>query len=213
MEADFWHRRWRKNEIGFHLAEVNPLLIRFFAALALPAHSRVFVPLCGKTRDIGWLLQAGYRVVGAELNESAVQQLFQELGITPTVLREATRVSYQAQAIQIEVGDILTLDTATLGPADAMYDRAALVALPAQMRQAYAAQLIGLYPNAAQLLISFDYQQALLAGPPFAVPSADIHELYGAHYDCQRLASEPLDGGLKGQCPAHEEVWLLAPKR
>lgn len=33
MEADFWHRKWATNDIGFHQGEANPLLVKHFAAL------------------------------------------------------------------------------------------------------------------------------------------------------------------------------------
>lgn len=60
METSFWHRRWLNNEIGFHQSEVNPFLLEHFSALQLPPGRRVFVPLCGKTLDIGRLLSQGY---------------------------------------------------------------------------------------------------------------------------------------------------------
>ncbi len=211
MHADFWHRRWAKNEIGFHLAEVNPLLVAFWPKLKLAAGSQVFVPLCGKTLDIHWLLAADFKVIGAELNESAVQQLFAELGLAANVDEIGPLRRYQAGNLQVFVGDILALDAATLGPVAAIYDRAALVALPAEMRKRYAEHLATISQCAPQLLISFDYAQEQLAGPPFSVPASAVHALYDAHYHCQRLASVPIEGGLKGQCAADEQVWLLTP--
>ena len=63
MEHDFWHDRWESNRIGFHESAPNPLLTEHFPALSVPNSGRVFVPLCGKTLDIGWLLSQGQRVV------------------------------------------------------------------------------------------------------------------------------------------------------
>ena len=211
MHADFWHRRWAKNEIGFHLAEVNPLLVAFWPRLKLAAGSQVFVPLCGKTLDIHWLLAADFKVIGAELNESAVQQLFAELGLAANVDEIGPLRRYQADNLQVYAGDIFALDAASLGPIAAVYDRAALVALPAEMRSDYAAHLAAISQCAPQLLISFDYAQEQLAGPPFSVPASAVHALYDAHYHSQRLASVPIEGGLKGQCAADEQVWLLTP--
>ncbi|MGZ8252407.1 MAG: thiopurine S-methyltransferase, partial [Methylophilaceae bacterium] len=71
MEASFWHNKWQRGEIAFHQSDANPLLVAHFEALNLPKGSRVFLPLCGKTLDIAWLLAGGYRVVGAELSEIA----------------------------------------------------------------------------------------------------------------------------------------------
>lgn len=76
MQHDFWHQKWAKNEIGFHLPNANPLLVTFFSALNLKANARVFLPLCGKTLDIAWLLNAGYQVAGVELSQTAIDDLF-----------------------------------------------------------------------------------------------------------------------------------------
>ena len=212
MEHDFWHRRWASNEIGFHQPEANPLLARHLPALQLAAGARIFLPLCGKTLDIGWLLARGYRVVGAELSELAVQQLFAELGVVPQVSRHGALGCYQAPGLDIFVGDIFALDAATLGAVDALYDRAALVALPMPLRARYAAHLQQLGGRAPQLLISFEYDQSQLPGPPFAVPAEQLEAFYAAHYRLQLLERQALAGGLKGQCAADELVWLLQPR-
>src|SRR5436305_11277097 len=109
MEAGFWHGKWQRNEIGFHNAEAHPLLVAHFAALGLPKGSRVFLPLCGKTRDIHWLLANGYRVAGAELSRIAVEQLFAELGIAPQVEETGGLRRYSGQGIDIFAGDIFAL--------------------------------------------------------------------------------------------------------
>ena len=212
MEAEFWHRKWERNEIGFHNAEAHPLLVTHFGALALPKGSRVFLPLCGKTRDIHWLLANGYRVAGAELSRIAVEQLFAELGETPDVAETGEMRRYRAEGIDIFAGDIFALSRDMLGPVDAIYDRAALVALPEEVRGRYAAHLADITSQAPQLLISFDYDQSQLEGPPFSVPDEDIARLYRGVYDPAHLASADVQGGLKGKCPALETVWLLKPR-
>lgn len=213
MEHSFWHDRWATNQIGFHQPAANPLLVTHCAALALPSTGRVLLPLCGKTLDIAWLLAAGYQVVGVELSELAVQQLFAELGATPCiqVLNDALQ-RYETDKLTVFVGDIFALNREQLGPVDAIYDRAALVALPATLRPRYASHLTAISAGARQLLISFDYEQSQLPGPPFAVLAEELSELYGRHYELQALARQPLAGGLKGQCPADEVVWLLQPR-
>jgi len=209
MDANFWHSKWERNEIGFHTANANPLLIKHFDALALAPGSRIFLPLCGKTLDIHWLLAEGFRVAGAELSRMAVQQLFAELGVEPTVSRVGTLDHYAAENIDIYVGDLFDLTSAELGPVDAIYDRAALVALPEAMRPRYTAHLTEIAGKAPQLLICFEYDPSQHEGPPFSIDGGEVRRHYEQRYSLTRLACVDVSGGLKGKCPAKESVWLL----
>lgn len=211
MEAGFWHAKWEKNEIGFHLAEVNPLLVVHFGALALAAGSRVFLPLCGKTRDIPWLLAAGCRVAGAELSRIAVEQLFADLGVAPEIVQLGALERFSAKGIDIFVGDIFALSGELLGPVAAVYDRAALVALPAAIRPRYAAHVAAITQRAPQLLIAYEYDQSRQDGPPFSVGAEEVARCHGERYALERLATVDVPGGLKGKCPALEHVWRLRP--
>ncbi|NRB39146.1 MAG: hypothetical protein HRU20_11870 [Pseudomonadales bacterium] len=103
MEKDFWLQRWSNNEIGFHLKKANPLLIKHFQALNIEAGKRVFLPLCGKTRDIAWLLAAGYQVIGAELSNTAIQQLFKELELKPQITTQESFIHYSADNIETRI--------------------------------------------------------------------------------------------------------------
>ncbi|MEQ9491665.1 MAG: thiopurine S-methyltransferase [Alphaproteobacteria bacterium] len=209
MDTKFWLERWQNNQIAFHEGKPNRLLEENFSALALPPDSRVFLPLCGKTRDIAWLLGHGYRVAGAELIATAIDQLFDELEVTPVISGIGDHTHYSADGIDIFVGDIFELTAERLGPVDAVYDRAALVALPDDMRGRYAAHLPDLTGNAPQLLISYEYDQSEMGGPPFSVSEAEIRRHYQDRYDLTRLASVDIPGGLKRKCAATETVWLL----
>ncbi|WP_193164429.1 thiopurine S-methyltransferase [Microbulbifer hainanensis] len=209
MEHEFWNQRWENNEIGFHEREANPALVQHFHALALAEESRIFLPLCGKTLDIGWLLEMGYRVAGAELSEIAIKQLFEELSVTPEVSDIGELKHYSASNIDIYGGDIFNLSAEILGPVDAIYDRAALVALPEPMRTRYTTHLMEITRQAPQLLIAFVYDQSLLPGPPFSVTEADVKRYYDDSYQLNLLESKAVHGGLKGKCPAEECIWLL----
>ncbi|MDP1752701.1 MAG: thiopurine S-methyltransferase [Reyranella sp.] len=212
MDESFWHRKWERNEIAFHEREANPWLAIYFRNLSLAEGSCVFLPLCGKTLDIHWLLSQGYRVAGAELSRIAVEQLFADLGVAPTIAALGQLSRYSANNIDIFVGDIFNLSSGMLGDVDAIYDRAALVALPTPLRERYAAHLIEITDQAPQLLISYDYDQRLIDGPPFAVNDEEVGRHYRESYDLKRLASADIKGGLKGKCAAAEHVWLLKRK-
>ncbi len=209
MDSSYWQQKWEKNEIGFHKSEANPVLVKYFEKLSLLKGSRVFVPLCGKTLDIPWLLSEGYRVFGAELVEMAVEQLFDELGVQPKRSRIGKISLYSAKDIDIFVGNILDVSGEMLSSVDAIYDRAALVALPEEMRNRYTAHLTEITGKAPQLLITYEYDQNLMKGPPFSVSNKEVNRHYSDSYDLSLMVSTDVAGGLKGKCAAQENVWLL----
>ncbi|WP_103669048.1 thiopurine S-methyltransferase [Pseudanabaena sp. BC1403] len=209
MDASFWHQKWKENNIAFHESESNPLLIKYFKELSLAKGSRVFLPLCGKTLDILWLLSNGYRVAGAELSKIAIDQLFADLGVEPKISRVDQVDHYSAINIDIFVGDIFDLFGKMLGLVDAVYDRAALVALPESMRKRYTAHLKEITNKAPQLLICYEYDQSLMEGPPFSISNEEVNQHYSDSYDLTLMASTNLTGGIKGKCAARENVWLL----
>ncbi len=209
MDKSFWLQKWEKNTIAFHRSEANPLLVNHFDKLVLAKGSRVLVPLCGKTLDIGWLLSKGYRVVGVELADMAIEQLFMELGVEPAILEMGDVKHYSATGIDIFVGNIFDMSSKMLGAVDAVYDRAALVALPKAMRNRYTAHLTEVTDKAPQLLVTYEYDQSLMEGPPFSISREEVNQHYGHSYGLNLLVSAAVPGGLKGKCAAKETVWLL----
>ncbi len=209
MDASFWRQKWEENNIAFHESEANPLLVNYFKSLSLAEGSRIFLPLCGKTLDIGWLLSNGYRVAGAELSEIAIEQLFKELGVEPEVSNAGNVYHYSAENIDIFVGNIFDLSGKVLGSVDAIYDRAALVALPKEMRDRYTAHLTKITDKAPQLLICYEYDQTLMAGPPFSISDEEVRRHYEDRYNLALIASTNVSGKLKGKCAVEENVWLL----
>ena len=208
MDPNFWQQRWERNQIRFHEGQANALLVKHFASLALPPNRRFFVPLCGKTRDIAWLLSQGHAVVGAELSELAIRQLFAELALEPKIASLGKLLHYSAANIDIFVGDIFDLSRDDIGAVDAIYDRAALIALPSDLRDRYSAHLVKITDAAPQLLICYEYDQTLRNGPPFSVDGAEVARLYGTDYTLNLLERMDLDVE-KGDPPEHDAVWLL----
>ena len=195
MEHSFWHNKWEINQVGFHLDYVHPLLKRnlelFQVNNRLRKDDTVFVPLCGKTLDIGYLLQLGYKIIANELSEIAVQAVFNQLGLKPEISDWSAGKIYQSDKLTIFVGDFFALSKQDLNAQgkgiSLVYDRAALIALPEKMRLEYAQHLAKITQYAAQLLITLDYDQAIAGGPPFAVPTAEVEALYGGAYPIQLL--------------------------
>ena len=210
METEFWKEAWSKRQIAFHNANVHPMLSGQLSTLGLDTGARLFVPLCGKSLDIHWLLKQGFRVCGIELVETAVQELFKELDLTPEVTQKGKLKLYSADRIDIYTGDFFDLSVIELKKIDAVYDRAALVALPEKMRKKYADHLIALSGAAPQLLITFEYNQADMDGPPFSVSRPILNKLYGEAYEIERLIGREYDGLPKINSVVLETAWKLS---
>ena len=179
MDPVFWLQRWNEGRIGFHRGEVMPLLEKHWPALGVPAGGRVFVPLAGKTLDMHWLAAQGHAVLGAELSPLAVRAFFAEAGLEPVVSTDADGVHHRAGPIDLVQGDVFALSASTLGAMDAVYDRAAIIALPPDLRRRYVAEVYARLPRGCRgLLITLEYPQAEKAGPPFSVEEAEVRGLF-----------------------------------
>lgn len=188
MHAGFWQARWSRSEIGFHLAEVNPYLQRYWPGLGLATGARVLVPLCGKSLDLAWLAGQGFQVTGVELAQRAVEDFFTEHGLEPVVSEEGPFRLYRAGSVEIYCGDFFALTEQQLSDCTALYDRAALIALPPPMRERYVAHLTQVLPAGCQgLLVTLDYDQAQMDGPPFAVTDDEVQRLFAQRWQVSNL--------------------------
>lgn len=213
MKHDFWHERWESNQIGFHEGRTNRMLAAHLGALRLAEGARIFLPLCGKAHDIHWLHAQGFHVVGAELSEIAIRQLFDEMGLKPNVSTSGALTHFSANRMDIFVGDIFDLTADQLGPVNAVYDRAALVALPPDLRTRYSSHVPHLTATAQQLVITFEYDQSLMDGPPFSLGHAVVRGYFEDAYSAKALATQPMESPLKGIAPASETAWLMTPRQ
>lgn len=202
MEPDFWRQRWQAGRIGFHQDRPLPLLLKHWPALDVPADTTVFVPLCGKSLDMAWFAEQGHRILGVELSELAVRQFFDERGLEPRVRETRYGRHYAAGPYELIAGDAFALDADALAGCAAVYDRAALIALPPELRRRYAATALRHLPaGCAGLLVTLEYPQDEKDGPPFAVGEAEVRDL---------LEAGRTDGpGDSGSAPRAWDVTLL----
>ena len=188
MEHDFWQQRWQEGRIGFHQDDVTPLLREYWPTLALPPGSRVFVPLAGKTLDMSWLAAQGHRVLGVELSQIAVDQFFKEHGLTPTRRESRYGVHHLAGGVELICGDAFALDADFLSDCESVFDRAALIALPPELRRRYATELYARLPAGCRgLMITLEYPQHEKEGPPFSVGEEEVRALYTGHWRIELL--------------------------
>ena len=193
MNPDFWHQRWQEHQIGIHQAAPTPLLVEHWPALGVAPGAQVFVPLAGKSLDMLWFAAQGYRVLGVELSQIAVERFFAEHGLQPDIRDTKYGRHYAAGGIAIVNGDAFGLDADALRGCAAVFDRAALIALPPELRVRYANALYAKLPAGCRgLLVTLDYPQHEREGPPFAVPEAEVQSLFARDWTIELLQRRPI---------------------
>jgi thiopurine S-methyltransferase len=190
MDPQFWRKRWQSGEIGFQQAQVNIDLRVLWPRLHCPPEAPVFVPLCGKSPDMVWLRAQGHKVIGIELSEVAVASFFAEQQLEPVRERSGALQCWRAGGYELYVGDFFDLSAAELKGVHALYDRAALIALPAPLRERYARHLSSILPAGCKmLLLTMDYPQEQMAGPPFAVAEPEVYALFAHDFSVRLLTT------------------------
>jgi len=195
MEIDFWLERWNRGHIGFHQHHVNPYLGYYYGEMGPPVHKRselrVFVPLCGKSKDLWWLQQSGYESVGVECSEVAVEQFFTEQQLNYNKINTERHVSYKSDRLEILLGDFFTLQADDIGDITDIFDRASLIALPKEMRREYVKKVTELQkPGTRTLLITLTYPENEMDGPPFSVSEKEVNQLYRDNFKVEKLAAK-----------------------
>lgn len=209
MEHDFWHKKWSDGKIGFHQAEINPYLQSYWQRIGLEGDEKVFVPLCGKSSDMLWLREQGHELLGVELNASACEAFFSENDAESVIVEGGDFTSHSIDGIDVLCGDFFNLTQEHLSGVTAVYDRAALIALPKEMRSKYVDHLQKvLSPAVNILLVTLEFDEE--TGPPFSVSADEVEALFGERFEIKCLdrvqPDDPRDAGR------HEVTWLLQGK-
>lgn len=166
MEHEFWYQAWKERKIGFHRKDYHPQLIEGIQKLKLQENSTILVPLCGKSLDLIYLKELGHHVTGVELSTQAIEEFNEENKQNP-----------HASKIKLISGDFFSYKPESTF--QLIYDRAALVALPKKMRANYAKKNQDLLSKGGKIiLISFEYDQDKISGPPHSVETDEIEKIY-----------------------------------
>lgn len=215
MDPEFWHNKWQKNDIAFDQATPNEHLIEFFPKIKLKKGSSVFVPLCGKTIDMLWLIKQGYHVKGVELSEVACQQFFEQHQLSYAVSQQYEFKLFKSEQVTLFAGDFFKMTQEMLGDLHAIYDRAALIALSEALRFEYVQQLVNLVKQPVPiLLISSSYNQSEMDGPPFSIPESEVNRLFSKKCAIQKILDRDasalpphlVERGLRS---ASEQVYII----
>jgi thiopurine S-methyltransferase len=188
MKTDFWIERWKQRQIGFHQDEINAHLQDFWPGLGIPRTDRVFVPLCGKSSDMLWLRAQGHEVLGNELSPIAVEEFFTENELEPTVTQHGDFQRWEIDGLVLLCGDFFKLKAEHLSHCSGVFDRASLIALPPEMRPDYARHMVSIMPKQCRmLLVTMEYIQEEMQGPPFSVHEEEVRQLYQKYFDLSVL--------------------------
>jgi thiopurine S-methyltransferase len=202
MEPKFWREKWATNQIGFHEDVFHESLCEHWESFGVERRATVFVPLCGKSKDMVWLRERGHQVVGIELSEIAVQAFFDENGLSAERDEFGPFSRYRGGGYTLLCGDIFDLTREFLGPFAALYDRAALIALPPETRRAYVEHVRTLCEvQTLGLLITISYPPEAVSPPPFLVPPEEVDALYGSWCEITPLGTGPTQ--VKGVAGTH----------
>lgn len=189
----YWKRAWEEGRTGFHQRSVNPRLASFVDRLTPGRDATVFVPLCGKSLDMLWLRDMGYRVVGVEVSTLAVAAFVHENSLETATETSGDFLIHRTEGITIFEGDFFRLRPAMLGDIAAVYDRAALIALPVNERRRYARHIGKLTPSSGNvLLITIEHAGTASPGPPFSVPAGEVERIYASDFEVEMLLQEDI---------------------
>lgn len=220
MEISYWRARWNNDKTGWHMTEVYPHLPSFWPLLQLKEDATVLVPLCGKSLDLLWLKNNGYRVIGVDVSHKAAENFFGEHRLDHQTYTKGPFTVYKHEDLSIWCGDFFKLKSGYLPKIDAIYDKAALIALPEDQRKDYAENVLTIGNASTQMLLNtFEYEQDEMSGPPFSVFRDELNELYGDHFTIELLHEESImDSLVKFQQRGLssyliEKVYHLRPKR
>ena len=215
MKTEYWHQKWKSGDIAFNQPQCNKLLQRYFSVIDLPMGARILVPLCGKSIDMLWLAHQGYKVIGVELSPIACEAFFNEHNIGVSVNHNGNITVFKSEKITLFAGDFFQFSKSTFGKIDGVYDRAALVALPAKLRQCYVQHLITLLETDSVIfLITTAYNQKDMQGPPFSVDEHEVAVLYKDYFSIHQLYNKsiktlPTHFRDKGLTQGNEQAYSL----
>lgn len=191
MGMTFWLKKWQKQDVPFNQKEVNPVLPKYIDRLNIKPGDTVLVPLCGKSIDMLWLADQGFKVFGIELSPIACHDFFIENHLQVTITEDKSFIHYQHEGIEILCGDFFALSNADCPTIKAVYDRASLIALPPKIQLKYAEIMAKLLAKDVHMLTITIETDSEVQGPPYPVSKASMNSLFDSNFSILELSREP----------------------
>ena len=214
MEKQFWIKKWIKNEIGFHQEHFNPRLTQFWNQLTSNS-GQVFVPLCGKSKDMVYLKNLGHRILGVEWSKKAIKEFEAEHKLCFETTDIDGFTVFADESYTFYCGDFFQLPASLMKNIKYVYDRAAMIALPTSLRSSYGQWICQNLSHAKIMLLAIEFDN-LNIGPPFSLSKNEIDQTFTKNFKIENILDEKLDINSavhKGHISyLIERVYFLIPK-
>lgn len=193
-----WQEKWDQGQIGFHQENFNSDLVTYMDRVISESDElvNVFVPLCGKTRDMLWLSEKFIKVFGVELSHLAMEQFEAENNRNFKKSSIDSFTTYSDDKYTLYQGDFFKLDKSHLPHVTHIYDRASMIALPKKIRKSYSKHLTEVIKAPHIFLITIDYDQDKVHGPPYSVPQDEVRSYYGQSYLIEVMSEVVISEGV-----------------
>lgn len=209
MNKVFWNNKWENNEIGFHQNNVTPLLKKYLHYF-LDKNSikkSCLLPLCGKTFDLIYLSEFFKEVTGVELIKKAIEDFYIENNLE----MRTRNSSISSKNIEIFNEDFFSFNKSENKKYSYIFDRASLIAISPVSREKYVQSIKrSMSTNCKIFLITIEYKQDQIEGPPFSLSDDDVKSLF-KDFKLEKLCRESVIGQnqkFKG-LNIFQSAWLI----
>jgi thiopurine S-methyltransferase len=184
-DVETWDWLWKNGGTPWVTESVHPLLSEYIDQLTLGrANCRTFVPLCGNTIDLKWLVEQGHRVVGLEVSETAILQFFERCGWEQEVkqlegIENGKLYTACDGRLQIYQCDMFAVSKDILGSFNCVWDRGSLGAISPDTRKGYVEIISSIVADDGRILLEVIEHEGTgnFHGPPYSLKEQDIANL------------------------------------
>lgn len=203
MNKTYWLNRWETGNIRFNQPTPHRFLIKHYQSLGLHPHEQVFVPLCGKSIDMIWIMAQDQRVIGVEISPIAILDFLKENKLDAVEFKDGAFQVYQNASFTLYNGDLFNLTAKHLSEIKAVYDRGSLTAMPPNtLRSQYVDWVKNTIPeNCKILLVVLEHGAPDVMEPPFSTTLEEVNLCFANQFSVTQLEREYI-----AEIPAHWEA-------